>query len=232
MYSIGTMRQDKQKAISLRRQGNSYNNISAKLNIPKSTISSWVSTQPWSQAVKDKLKIKANAIGKINLLTLSKIRKDNLAKLYAQATSEAVMEFKNLQYHPLFITGLSLYWGEGNKSLKGPVNVVNTDAEMIKIFYMFLLHICGTPNEKIKAYITIYPDNNEVACRKYWLAKTGLKDYNFTKSVVIQGKHHTRRLHYGICNLGVPSTYLKTKMLVWLNLLAKECTDNKYFPRV
>ena len=41
------MRKDKKKAISLRLSGKSYNEISTKLGVPKSTLSSWFRREKW-----------------------------------------------------------------------------------------------------------------------------------------------------------------------------------------
>jgi hypothetical protein len=89
----------------------------------------------------------------------------------------------------------------------------------------FLFNICGITKEKAKAWILLYPDLNEKICKDYWIQNTGLKYGDFTKSIVIKGKHKTKRLSYGVCNFGANSAYLKRKILVWIDLLAKDLAD-------
>ena len=46
-------------------------------------------------------------------------------------------------------------------------------------------------------------------CEKYWSKQIGLNRENFTKSIVIQGRHKTRRVQYGICTLNFSSRFLE-----------------------
>ncbi len=89
----------------------------------------------------------------------------------------------------------------------------------------------GISKEKIRIYVLIYPDLNPDECKNFWIKQSGLPDKNFNRCVVIQGRHKTRRLPYGVCNINVSSTYLKEKMFVWLTLLPKEFIKNKYYKK-
>ncbi len=226
------MNKNKEAAVKLRKLGKSYNDIQQFMHIPKSTLSGWFAKESWSQEIKKKLKDKTNISGSIALRSLAKVRAGKLASLYKHAQAEALREFHKLKHHPLFIAGLSLYWGEGNKATPGLVFLANSDPGMIKVFYLFLKFVCGVTEEKIRVYLHIYPDLNEETCKKYWIAKTGLSRYNFNSSVVIKGRHVKRRLEYGVCNIGTSSTYLKSKVFTWLDLLSKEFEQKKYFPRL
>jgi len=89
----------------------------------------------------------------------------------------------------------------------------------------FIFNICRIPRQKTKAWILLYPDLNENYCKKYWIQNTGLKYGDFTKSIVIKGRHKTKKLNYGVCNFGANSAYLKRKILVWIEMLAKDLAD-------
>ena len=88
-----------------------------------------------------------------------------------------------------------------------------------------------TTADKIYAGILVYPDLDEKLCRKFWIEKTGLRESNFIKSTVIQGRHKTRRVRYGICNAGLSSAYFKQKMLIWIDLLSKQLISKGYYSR-
>ena len=225
------MRKDKKAALKLRRLGKSYNEIRKLLRIPKSTLSDWLHKTRWSTKVRRILAEKAKTKNTIRLRELTKIRGVYLKKLYQEARSEAKKEFENFKLHPTFISGVVIYWGEGDRSSRFLTRVANTDPLMIRLFVKFLLEICGIPRKKIRAHILLYPDLNPEICKHFWIKKSGLQLENFNKSVIIKGRHKTRRLPYGVCYIGVSSTYLKEKVLTWLDLLPRELMKSNYYTR-
>ena len=206
------------QAVKLRKIGKSYEEITRELSIPKSTLSGWLGGSPWSQ----KIKVCNNAVGRtkhtVRILKLNKIRGEHLKKLYAQARQEALEDFNVLKYHPGFIAGVMLYWGEGDKASRHRVSMTNTDPLMIKIFMIFLREICGINDGKIRAWILLYPDITEVSCKEYWVTEAGLQNIAFNKSIIIEGRHKTKRLGHGVCTVGISSRYFKEKMLLWISL--------------
>ncbi len=222
------MRKDKEKAQVLRKIGKSYNEIKEELGVPKATLSDWFRGQAWSKELSIKLVEKASGAHTVRIQELNRIRGENLKKLYLEAENEAVAEFELLKYHPLFIAGLMIYWGEGNKVSKNRCSIANTEPLMIKLFLLFLKNICRFKGSKIKAWILIYPDLDEKLCKSFWVGKTGLSYENFTKSMLIQGKHKTNRLSFGVCSVGVSSAYLKRKILKWIELLALDLVKENY----
>ena len=141
--------------------------------------------------------------------------------MYEEAKNEAKEEFKRLKYDPLFIAGMMLYWGEGDKVTRGKVRLANSDQALIRVYTEFLRKACGVPEEKIRASILIYPDINEASNKRFWSFATRIPVDRFTKSTTIKGRHKTKKLEYGVCTVYVSSAYLKTKILIWLTLLSK-----------
>lgn len=223
------MRTDKIEALHLRKSGKSYQEIKELLSVPKSTLSDWLRDTSWSSKIKRILASKAKKQNTIRLHELNKIRKDHLARLYREARKEAKEEFEHFKFHPTFITGMAIYWGEGDKATKHVVRVANIDPLMIRLFVKFLREVCGVSKEKIRAHVLIYPDLDPIECRKFWINKSGLSASNFNKCVVIKGRHKTRRVPYGVCNIGVSSAYLKEKIFLWLALLPKELQRGSYY---
>ena len=215
------MRKDTNKAENLRREGKSFREISKELNIPLSTLSLWFRDKKWSNEIGKHLRAKVTQSSKERLMDLNKIRGESLKKLYKQARNEAIAEFNKFKNDPVFIAGIVIYWGEGDKTSKNSFRIANTDPGMIKLFIDFLLNICKIDEHRLRAWILLYPDLDEEICKKFWIENTGLKDVHFTKSVIIFGRHKKRRVSNGVCNVSYSSTYLKEKMLVWIGLLAK-----------
>lgn len=222
------MRKDKEKALVLRKSGKSFLEIKKELGVPKSTLSGWFNSQGWSKELSVKLFEKAKNAHIVRLQELNRVRGQNLKKLYGEATKEAIEEFELLKYHPLFIAGLMIYWGEGNKVSKSRCGIANTEPLMIKLFLQFLRNVCGFKNSRIKAWILIYPDIDEKLCKSFWTGKTSLPATSFNKSILISGKQKTHKLSFGVCSVGVSSAYLKCKILKWIELLAKDLVQENY----
>lgn len=225
------MRKDKRGALILRKSGRSYGEIKEVMGIPKSTLSDWLRESNWSNEIKLQLTEKTKEARTIKLRELNRIYRKNLKRIYQDACAEAKKEFEDLKFHPLFIAGISIYWGEGDRTTKHSVQISNTDPQMIKLFIKFLREVCGVFEEKIRAHLLLYPDLNPEECKKFWIKNSGLYEGNFNKSVIILGKHKIRRLPYGVCYINVSSSYLKQKIFTWLTLLPKEFIKNKYYKK-
>ena len=195
------MRKDKIEIFKLRKTGKSFNEIRELFCVPKSTLSDWFKNQMWSHEIALNLAKKAEKNAVIRLQDLNNIRGGHLERLYKQAEDEAGEEFEKLKYHPLFLAGMMIFWGEGNKMAKSRCCIANSDPRMIRIFFDFLKKLCRIDSSKIKAWILLYPELKEDECKKFWIERTALNKDNFTKSIVIEGKHKTRKLMYGVCSI-------------------------------
>lgn len=213
----------KNKAFDLRKKGSSYGQISSLLNLSKSTVSLWFKDIVWSQEVKKQLIEKSKEDSRERLNDLNNLRNKKLVQYYLEAEEEAIKEYSNLKKDKLFITGISLYWGEGDKVFKnGIVRISNIDEKLLKVFNDFLQKICRVDIEKIRADILLYPDLNPDECLKFWSKEIKIAKDRFFKSTVIQGRHKTNRLGNGVCIISAHDKYLKKKMLVWLDLFRKD----------
>ncbi len=222
------MRADKKSAEKLRRSGKSYKEISKALGVAKSTLSKWFSNEEWSLDVTKNLQSRAIESSKKRIKSLNVVRHIRLEELYIKAETEAEKEFVKYKNNALFISGVMLYWGEGDKKFEnGRVKVSNTDPSIIKIFRNFLIKFSNYPIEKIKGWILLYPDINKESALSYWSRETGIIKSNFTKSTVIQGRHKTHRLPYGTCTVHITNKYLKKKILKWIELYKNELVKLK-----
>lgn len=226
------MRKDKGKATEMRRNGKSYSEIYTALKIPKATLSDWFNKVDWSKQLKEKLASKMQEQHTTRIVELNRIRGKHLGKAYEEAREEARKEFDEMKYNPLFIAGLMLYWGEGDKLTRHLTKITNTDPNLIRLYVFFLKKVCRIPEGKIKAQILVYPDLNEEDCRKYWSRESGIDLKYFTKSSTIQGRHKTRRIAYGVCMVCISSTYFKVKVLEWLKLLPRELMNEAYYAKI
>ncbi|MFH0792118.1 MAG: hypothetical protein V1905_02815 [bacterium] len=216
------MRKDKELATILRRNGNSYREISKKLNIPKSTIGCWFRNVPWSEKTKETLTAKARIETNVRIRIMAEKNKQKWAAWRESYRKEAMEEFPELASNPLFITGIMLYWGEGDKKAEnGRVSLVNTDERMLPLFIRFLSEICKVPKEKIIVSTTLYPDLSEEDCNKFWREQTGIPKEQFWKTQFIKGKMIRKKVSHGMCTVCVLSRGLKEKILIWIGLASQ-----------
>jgi hypothetical protein len=214
---------EKNQAFKLRKKGKSYSQISKTLNINKSTISGWFKNIIWSQNIKKQLIEKSRETSKKRLIHLNNLTKQKWSAYYKKSEKEAVTEFKRIKKDKLFIAGMSLYWGEGDKTFKnGIVRISNTDDKLLKIFNDFLKKVCKINEEKIKAGILLYPDLKLSNCLKFWSKSIRIPKERFIQATIIQGRHKVRRSGNGVCIVYVNDKYLKKKILTWLNLFIKD----------
>ena len=217
--SYPQMRKDKESAIKLRRSGRSYKQIRAELGIPIATLSDWFRNEPWSYDIKRRLASGASLANPEKLKLMVKATKEKWQKIHNSWQQEAVKEFPKLRNNYLFIAGLMLYWGEGDKKLENcQVALSNSDPHLIRLFYLFLTKVLNTPAEKISLGLLLYPDLVDQVQKNLWSKATNISLGRFKKSVVIQGRHPTKRNSYGVCIIRVNSRQLKEKIIKWLEL--------------
>lgn len=209
-------------AETLRREGKSFREISAVTGNSLSTLSLWFRNDQWSKDIGERLRAENTEKGKLGLARYTKGRNFALQFHYEKGKQDAEKEFKVLRKNPLFVSAISLYWGEGDKTSKYNCRLTNTDPKMILIFQRFLTEICGIDEKKIKYWLLLYPDLDEVACKSYWIENAKISSNSFTKSIFIKGKHKTKKVSYGVGTVVYSGRYLKEKLLVWNRLLSED----------
>lgn len=217
------MRKDKEKATEMRRNGRSYKEIHQNLGIPMATLSDWFKDLDWSNDLKRRL-FQAKTWVNLNKVALMvAATKKKFALLHEQYQKEAIVEFTSLKNNSLFIAGLMLYWGEGDKNLSNStIKLANSDMEMIRFFYVFLVNGLGIPKEKVAFNLLLYPDLVDTVQKKTWSQTTGIPLSQFRKSVFIVGRHPTRRLSHGVGIIRVGGRKYKEKLMKWIELCMRE----------
>ncbi|KKT72320.1 MAG: hypothetical protein UX02_C0009G0007 [Candidatus Moranbacteria bacterium GW2011_GWC1_45_18] len=207
------------RARKLRLEGKSYSCISKVLSIPKSTLSDWFSASKWSSDIKDELinvRHKNNNLVAANEERLRRVKQRHLLYL-----DEARKEFEVLKKDPLFLVGISLYWGEGEKTNSGRVSVVNTDPNMVKIMARFYRECLNISEDQLRVGLFIYKDLNEEYILDFWSKTLGISRKQFIKTQILESRTpiSRRRSKYGICSLYCSNTELSIKIREWIRLL-------------
>lgn len=217
----------KTRAINLRKQGQSYNQISQKLNIPKSTLSNWLSKLSWSTVVKSNLIDKTLGTRKLALIKANIERQNTANNRHMQFRNEARNEYAKLSKNKLFIAGISLYWGEGEKTDSGRVSIVNTDPKMLLVMAEFYRKCLKIPENNLRIGLFIYEDMDIKQITNYWSKLLNIPIPQFIKTQVLKSRSKLtkRRSIYGICSLYCSNTKLSIKIREWIKLLGDDLTS-------
>ena len=212
------MRHDQPQAIALRKQGKTYREIENLMGISRSTLCDWFKNERWSKHIKKANTEKQIKISIERLKKLHEGRRLMLEKKYRQVEEDAVKEFEIYKNDPLFMAGLMLYAGEGDKTSRNLTRMSNSEFYLHLAFIRFSERFLNIGREKIKVWLLLYPDHNIEECLDVWSKKLQISKLNFNKSQVILGRSKLKKLQYGVGNSIISSTSLKKKMMKWLEL--------------
>lgn len=213
---------EKVRALELRKSGKSYSEIEKETGISRSTLSYWFRKEGWSEEVKNRLTQDAISNATARIISLNRVRGIGLQFKYAKAADEARVEFKKFLKSPLFVVGVSIYWGEGDKGSSGRIKVSNTDPSMLRLYLRFLEVFCDISKDSLRAWVITHPNLDVKDPEMYWAKELDFKPKNFYKTTVIRGKSRKGRFQNGICALGVSNLYTKRKILTWISLLESQ----------
>lgn len=211
-----------QQALSFRRRGFTYREIAKICNVSVSTLSNWLAHEPFSTEVaKDNIRKATNENTK-RLVLINKARISERKLQYSEVVRQAVVEYQNYHTNPLFIAGIMVYASQGDVHNEKVIRLSNSRTDQHRIFIRFLTTYLGVEKAKIRIWLLLYPDHDEIACMKHWCKKTGISVAQFYKNQVITSRSHKPTLHFGVGNTIIGSTLLKKKLMRWIELATKE----------
>lgn len=215
------------QVLKLRRAGRSYNQINKGLNIAKSTISNWLTNKKWSETIKIQLANKSKIKNSNYLIKINSLKHVDALKRHDKFRAEARLEYSKLKKNKLFLTGLAIYWGEGEKTDNGRVSLVNSDANMLKVIINFYRKTLKIPEEKLRAALFIYKDINEKNALKFWSKILKINKKNFIKTQILPSRSKLTRnkVTNGMCNIYFSNTEINVKIREWINMLAYDMRD-------
>jgi len=229
------MRKDKEKALSLRLQGYSYNEVTKKLGIPKATLSDWFTGLVLSEKAQVRIQRRVHEGSLRGLIKKNRLQTHQARQNAARIRKYAKEEIRKLSKIELLLIGTALYWAEGYKRpifkngkerTYHKIGFSNTDPIMVKLFVKFLQNILQIPISKIKASVRIFQHINENEALRYWQKATGLPKENFQKfyygiSRSSLGKRPYNRLPFGTIQISVGDTKNFHRIMGWIEGVKK-----------
>lgn len=211
-----------QEALAFRRRGFTYREIAKICNVSVSTLSNWFAHEPFSHEVARTNTSRATRENTKRLALITKARTTERKHQYAEAARLAAIEYQNYRTTPLFIAGVMVYASQGDMHNEKLIRLSSSQTHLHRIFIRFLTTYLGVEKAKIRLWLLLYPDLDEVACMKLWCKKTGISAGQFYKNQIITSRGHKPTLHFGVGNTIIGSTLLKKKLMKWVELATKE----------
>ncbi|TSC90779.1 MAG: Uncharacterized protein CEN92_380 [Candidatus Berkelbacteria bacterium Licking1014_96] len=213
--------------IKLRKKGLSYNQISDLTNIPKSTLSDWLSDLPLSKIAKKKNLAKARLIWAKNIIAFNKKRSREYKRRTAKEIKRYANEIKKINKNQLFYLGLGLFMAEGGRREKWMVRFVNSDPDIVKIIMKFFRKICKVKNKDFRLRIHLHHNISNNKAMKYWSKITRVPINQFWQPQILQSKVSRQkrpynRLPYGTLHITIMSAKLNRRIKGWISGVASQ----------
>jgi len=204
---------EKIKAIHLRNLGKSYGEIRKKIKVSKGTLSLWLRDIELTPEQKTELKgrQKSRHWG-------AKANQGKRIERTKKIIKEAKKEIKHLFKNSLFLSGLMLYWAEGDKSEETEiVKFSNSDPIMIKLIMKWFRKICKVPESKFRVCLHIHKLHCRKNIQEYWSRVTGVPFKQFYKTQIKPTSLGQRKnkLYNGTCAVTVPNRDLFRRIKGW-----------------
>jgi transcriptional regulator with XRE-family HTH domain len=171
----------KDKAISLRKNGQSIRDIEKKLGIPRSTLSGWLKDIKLSNSQKkvlDKRWRDALVYARTKSVIWHNAEKSKRIKL-AEKEGEKVLNRLKFDLNEMEIALSMLYLGEGFKT--GSCTAIgNSDPLILKFFIHVLEKNYSFERNKIKCELHLRADQNKNVIKKFWSKELCIPICNFT----------------------------------------------------
>lgn len=217
---------ENEKARELRTLGYSMKQIAVSLAVSKGSVSNWVRDIKLSKEVLANI----NNQYMIGREEARKTRLKNTTLRHNELFRVCKEEIIPFSLRDLWIAGLMLYAGEGNKSSivsNQHIEVANSNADILRIFIQFLIKVCCIPKGKIKVRLILYKDINVEQAHNYWSKKLGIPMIQFGKAFIKPSYkdspyRHLRRSVYGTAHVCLYDVKVYRRIMGWLKA-AYEC---------
>jgi acyl-CoA synthetase (AMP-forming)/AMP-acid ligase II len=230
------MREEKDAAIILRKQGKSYSQIQTLLHVPKSTLSYWLHDVPMKKVFRQEILRRASKKSTDALILRNKNQTAIALERAKQIRKMAKQEVVNLFGDKLFVAGVSLYWAEGykrgaNGSKWKCVDFTNADPEMVSVMMRFFRKFCGVQENQFKVQLLAHLNVDMLASVIYWSGITGIPKSQFIKTCtalsVRSGKKRKNNLKHGTVHIRVYDVKLFFRIIGWIDGLKEQFLSKK-----
>lgn len=169
------------RAISLREEGQSIKQIAATLSVAVSTISLWVRETVLDERALARIgrRKKEGQTRGVEANRKKWKRRDDLIDLHADSIVSKSMDAEL----PVQLIAACLYWCEGEKwKTASMMRFTNSDPSLIQAFLWALRRGFSLDEKKFHVLVHLHPDHDKQETEKYWSDLTGIPLTQFYKS--------------------------------------------------
>lgn len=211
---------DREKALSLRKEGMSYSQIKKTLGISKSTLSGWLKDYPLS-------KERIRELRDCNEQRIERYRETMRAKrekVLKEIYDKQKKIILPLTKRDLFMFGLGLYWGEGSKRIDGSIVISNTNPAVIKFFINWVEKTLKISRDRLSIQLQLYSDMNITEEVNFWSGELKIPLLQFIRPYIKKNTgariNHKGSFGHGTCNAKLSSVTLWNEIMMSLKVVS------------
>lgn len=181
------------QAVEMRKQGMSFNEISAKLGVSKSTLNRGLDGIELTEEQKQRFRRQAVLAGR------------RWSEIWRDKHDAVFQSYSPPLANPRFMLGLGLYWGEGAKSDASTVSITNSDPDVLRVFLAWMEEFFPGEYERMAVCIHHHRPEEDERVRNWWSAKLGLDLACFRRScfAVSRSSKRCRHLEHGTARINI-----------------------------
>lgn len=209
----------KYEAQKLRKKGISVRTIQKKLQVSRSSVSLWIRGIKLTKTQLEKLYLnkKTGGLKGSIIASMNKIRKRE--ELTKNIMAAAKKEIGELSKRDKFVTGIAMYFAEGNKADRA-VAFSNSDPRAIRFMASWFRSYCDVPEKKFRCSLYLHDNLDETRAKKYWSSLIHVPLSQFMKTYIVKNnlKRFRKTKHeYGVLRIIISSVNLQRKILGWIS---------------
>ncbi|PIS17212.1 MAG: hypothetical protein COT59_01910 [Candidatus Nealsonbacteria bacterium CG09_land_8_20_14_0_10_42_14] len=215
--------EEKLKARFLRKRGLSVKEIQRRLGVSRSSVSLWVREVRLTKRQLRKLYLnkKTGGLKGSIIAAMNKIRQREA--ITKKLMEKGIKEVGRLSKRDKFITGIAMYFAEGDKGDKN-VSFSNSDPRAITFMVSWLQNVCRVPKEKFRVSIYLHDNLDEKKAKRFWSRLTKIPLSQFRKSYIVKNNpYRLRKVRhiYGVARVTVSDANLHRKIMGWISGIFK-----------
>jgi hypothetical protein len=192
------------RALKLRRDGWSVDEIAAEVGVARSTAWTWVRDLAIDPGTEHAAAKRARA----NRITDARWARHRANRDAARGSviAATVAEIGDLSAREVLLIGAAIYWCEGRKAKPWApderITFTNSDPTLIGMFLRFL-DVCGVEAARVRYRVTIHETSDSSAAAEWWAGRLDLPRDRFHPPTIKRHRPMTRRRnvndHYHGC---------------------------------
>jgi len=212
---------EKEKAISLRKKGYTYNEILKEIHVSRSSLSLWLKDLSLTRLEKQVLKKRKTANISRGRIKAAASQYRNKEARIQRMFEEAQKEFDVFKDSHLFQVGIALYWAEGAKR-NTFFAFSNSDVKMVSLMLEWMEIFLGMDRKNVHTRLYIHKPYATENCENYWATRLHIPEEVFKKTIYKKTRSLVKRRpqYKGVLRISTNMAHLR-KLKFWIQMLVE-----------